>query len=395
VNKFESSYGLSPWPTRLGYFANCSALNSNFSLKGKNLWQLPKENRLTRSMITGEGGQILIASDDSLVCIQPDGKIAWIDASNSRYSSFIATAGAQFIGIERGAKVLVKRDASTGSVKWSQHINTGYLLDIGITPNMDIIFIHAIADRGTSISSLGDVCWEKLLQNSHPIPPLIVNNVIIVAEKTNLKAFDVNGNFLWKASMKGFVFDETVVDFPAGLHITSPLLFVEDHKFLVGLTSNEIDGFFIFDFEKYTLERLPISQHVERKMPLTIARSGDPNGFLVSSSTVKESLNIWRSKIIAIDLKGEIMWEQDVPTKPSRILSDRSGNILVVSSPSLDRWEKYGEAYNLIQDCYVKGLNAKGREIFHWQAPGPIIDLTIGSNGELIVAMTDQIVAIG
>ena len=395
--KKQMLYGASSWPTSYGFYSSSCAAKSFFTLKGRELWKLPEKNHEIQCMITGRNGETIIAFKKKLICITRDGNVIWEDTSSPNYDSLIMLGENRFVGVEQGGRLLSCRNVITGNILWSKEIRTWYMVDLSVTPDNDIIVGHIKNNTTKEIlkfNSSGELLWSYPLNDAYTFPPLVLEDTIIFNEKSNFKAINSNGKFLWKTIDEEFVFDEDIPYDVSNGYITTPPMKLSKNQFLVGVNSNEPEKLLVFDINKYTTKPFAVEQYFERRMPLSVCISRRKGGFLLASTTEKKGYNYWENTLLAISLNEKILWKRNVPTKPAKILSDKRGNVLVISSPSIEYWKKYKDAYNLIQDCYIKGYNAKGKEIFFWQAPEPIINLTIGVKGEIIVALLNHIVSI-
>ena len=396
MRKKQILHGASSWPTSYGFHSSFCATRSFFTLKGRELWRLSEKNHEIQCMITGSNGETVIASKKKLICIARDGNIMWEDTSSPSYDSLIILGENCFVGVEQTGRLLSCRNIITGNILWSKEIKTWYMVDLGITADNGIIVGHIknTSKEIAKFSPSGELLWSYPINDAYTFPPLILEDTIVFNENSNFKAINSNGEFLWKIIDKEFVFDENTPYSASSGYITTPLMKLSRNQFLVGVNSNEPEKLLVFDTDKYTTKTFTIQQYFEKRMPISVCASRKKGAVLVASSTEKKGYNEWANTLLAISANEKVLWKRNVPTKPAKILSDKRGNILVISSPSIEYWKKYKDAYNLVQDRYIKGYNAKGKEIFHWQAPEPIIDLAIGLKGEIIVASLNHIVSI-
>lgn len=382
-------FGTAPWPTPLGNAWNTSVSPTMITARGTPQWSLPLPERACAGLTVAATGRCFVTMAHHLIAVDPPGGVAWrVTDEQFRGAAIVTADGNLWVNT---LDTLEVRDQATGVLfaRWPTHS----FVSPGFTPTSDLLYTQFrrspphVLQR---VSPSGTVRWEHPVADSSIMapPPLVDDMLIVVGDRSYLRAFTLDGHVRWIANQEGFLTGGRSVDDATSVHdatsdyCITPVIRVDAQRVLAGLRWSRGHKYLIFDVQQHTVQ--PLGTHLPpHALQALVSVAGTPHLATIGLPvTTTHSERV--PTIVLVSLDGVYRWQHTLPITPSDILADRVGHIVVACSPSFAYWEKYHQWYKLHEECFVRCYDSSGVTQWTWFAPSPLGGpLAVGALGEI------------
>jgi hypothetical protein len=380
--------GNGSWPFELGGLNNSRSSKTRVTAEGRVLWSAKLPNADGSSLAIGADGTVYAACGNELAAFGADGKAKWTVSAKAPVRATMVLADGRLVAPEQRRMVI--RDGGTG--KELAHWSLESPVLPSLTANGHLVYVE-LARAGARLCVFdlaGNPVWEAQLTGPVFFPPLAQEKEIVVGDGTYVRAFSNNGEILWVASALGFA--RVTADDRALLlarrdnaedMVDAPVVAIDRDVYLASFRpASRPPELVLIEAAAGSVRVVKTAQRVTH--PSAVARPAGKTPLIVATMPNVENVDL-----VGLSLRGEPAWRVAGLPAPRTVITDGEGRSLVLCSPTRERFEQYGKAYRLAEQCFVLCVDAEGKQVFRWQAPGPLASpLAIGKAGE-VYAMAD------
>jgi hypothetical protein len=333
-------------------------------------------------LLVAPDGRVIVSTRRFLAVVQPSGRPGWLVKTDlGLLTEPVLLAGDRVLREEDGN--LVSRDLATGTTVVS--IAVPGVSGMAAGPDGDLLHSAWIPDRGPMLcrsAADGPVRWVVPLTEPF-VTVLATGDRVLVADGGSVRAYDLAGAALWTAGRDGF--HGPGAPAPADGQVHGPLQALPDGRILVEFAEPDGHGFYLLDPANGTVDRLMAPVGLRR--PVAVLPDGGPGRFVAAGPNEQAEAGAVRGAVHLTDDAGRLVWSHPVPAPPRALLAPAADRVLVVCSPTLDRWNDYHHWYDLSGECLVRCVGAAGEQVWSWHAPVPLTYRpAVGPDGTAFVA---------
>lgn len=367
---------LEPLPVNI-YSVDATSQHSNrvASGVGKEIWQIKLGDFDAAGMLVNcDKGVILIQTREQLIAVSAaNGTLLWKQQAHDIRCAILAPND-MILHIQEGH--LVSRSLVNGTIQNQAKLIVNPSFTPQITTN-NLVVIQEIKGDQTSLSALDlnlNKVWEIPLEKlSGSCPATILKNGIAVVSQEGVSAYSLTGEKLWSRSFSEM--GGKVPNLVVKLSDDTILLHSHDLKvpsLVLSVSTGQVKQV-----------RLP---HKITHTPLVLQK---PTGeFELFYQTQAKDLGFGNKQyqLVMVDQLGNKRWEHTSQIQPRSMIADQKGTLFIAFSPTAEQFKLYG-SYHDKSPCFIKNLDADGKEISSFSPPGlgPILSpLCISPEGKLL-----------
>jgi hypothetical protein len=344
---------------------------SSFPLSGtgKVRWRVALPGRHVTGISVAADGRCFAATESGVVAL--DGPVVRWTADTLAYWGCLLLDGGLLV--TAGADGCVVREQRTGAVAGTIE-GTPRSAPMPLAGGLLVFLTSGNVLRATALT--GEMRWETEVPAL--ASPLVWHDIVFVAERAAVRAFDQSGSPLWRVVLAGEV-DGSLVGLPGG-NVLVPVR-GEDH---IGYLELDPGG-----------GVRPVPVHLppgDLVVPL-------PGGLLVLPGwPERDEFGEWHPTVTIVDsATGTVLQRHRVHADVHSIVAGVNGLAAAAGSPTWEYWTKYHgwPGFDLRGDCSVLFLDRDGPR-GGWTAGRPITGpLAIGADGDLLVPVSGELVSLG
>jgi hypothetical protein len=359
------------------------------------LWSADLDPGSGGSLIDDGAGGCLVSNIQSNARYAMDGSLVWrIETTGPAYEAPIVSDGLIF-RVEGSA--VITRHIANGAIVHG--FSAPAATELTSTPWGDLLYEEVQLD-GSSVlrcrARSGEENWSigfpkvgTAIQH-----PASFGDVVLAHFNGRLRALAQDGTQRWALDHSGFhSADDARSDVAYNELVVFPIA-IDPSTMLVGLAWTTGRGLFLVNTTRNTVE--PYAPDRVARPPLVPLRHPDGGFRIVAGGgrrTIRQLEYEW--PVQALDPHGRLAWEHPLHTEIADIAAKADGGLIVSATPSQWQWDTYHKWQDMSANTLVRSLDADGRQLWTWYAPGPLTHLPIvGSTGTVYVGTKGKLWAL-
>jgi hypothetical protein len=279
-----------------------------------------------------------------------------------------------------------------------------------VTPRGDVLGVHWELRKPPQLRLFGldgTLRWSQPLGDPTFYPPLALEGVILIIDGPLIKAFTYDGTFQWAADAERVEIpsadekDELQTRKGGSAFDVSPALitWLGGDEVLTAFTGRS--PYRVLNVHDLAIRQVPT--HFRPTPALAVPFIPGAGIRVVSTTWPKEnkvSGRMTEEYLGMRDLEGRCYWERYAGLHPANIVVDAAGTTVFANSVKWDFWQIHESDPSMVDlmldQCYVRCLDAEGQEVFTWWAESPFGGaMAIGDAGEVLVSARGRLWAFG
>ncbi|WP_431421660.1 PQQ-binding-like beta-propeller repeat protein [Actinokineospora sp.] len=347
------------------------------------------------SLVDDGAGGCLVSNAQSNARYAVDGRLIWLtETTGPAYEAPIVSSGLVF-RIEGSA--VITRDLTNGAIV--HDFSAPAASELTLAPWGELLYEEAQLD-GSSVlkcrARSGKEHWSIRFPRVGTViqHPASFGDVVLAHFDGRLRALTQNGTQRWALDHSGFHRAEDArPDLTDNELVVSPTA-IDPSTLLVGLAWPTGRGLFLVNTTRKTVE--PYAPDRVIQPPLVPFRHPD-GGFRIAAGgrrrTIGQLEYDW--PVQAFDPDGRLAWEHPLHTEIADIVAKPDGGLIVSATPTQWQWDTYHKWQDMSANTLLRALDADGRHLRTWYAPGPLTHLPIvGSTSTVYVGAKGKLWAL-
>lgn len=350
-------------------------------------------------------GGCLVTTATSTLAFGRDGSPRWSAALSGEIfgSTLIATSDGEFVRIEDGS--IVTRALDTGRISGSFPAPQASFLRLA--PWGDLLYSRRQSGDTPSVYCVGRTGsprWSVAIDDMPPPvdAPLALGDVVVIARRGRLWAYDQTGQSVWVADQDGVreprPADEQrrpadPFDPEHGTELFAVPARLDSGRAVVALRSYDSIGLYLLDGVAARLT--PLGGAIRPYQPFTVLPH-PPTEFRIAQFAGQITVGDmdWRYLVVSYDPDGRRLWEHRLPAEPIQLDAAPGGNLIATATASATRWRDYEPYYSvtLVRETFLRCISPDGTARWTWHAHGPITHLpVVASDGTVYVGAEQRL----
>jgi hypothetical protein len=351
-------------------------------------WSAPLPEADDGHLLTAPDGQVVVSTRRFLAVARPPGVVDWVvETAVGLLGAPVLLADGRISRYEDGT--VVARDGATGVQVAA--------VPVGGPPALAALGTDLVCGvrsaRGPVVRRIGPdgaVRWSAALVGELLAAPVIVDDLVVVADGPLLRGYDHAGRARWIAGARSFGEpDAPAAEVADGMVHGGPVA-LADGRLVAEVAERYGHRLVLFDPRARTVS--PIRPPIAIRPPLAVV---PPDGLAVLGPAEEVERGHWRWMVVLVDPVGPVRWAHRLSAEPFALVAAGSGRVAAMCSPPLGRWQRYQGWYDLSGDCFVRCVGADGAALWTWYPPVPLtFRPAAGADGTVLVGGPGRIWAL-
>jgi PQQ-like domain len=374
------------WQSPLGGPANDRTSHLPLSGRGRVRWRVTLPYEHVAGISVTSGGTCFVSAGGGITAL--DGPTAiWSVETSAAWSPLLLDNGLLVTGETGGLAVREQRTGRLVNTIEEPRLRS----DPAVLPQGLLAFL---AWHGKTILRAttpdGRTAWQHELAGWSWGPPLNQADHVVVADGSVLRAFSAAaGDPVWTIDLREV--DQNLSE----VEVEGPLVGLAGGRILVALRTPHMAGYAVADPRQETVHALPA--HLPPKPLAVPLPDGARESLVVPGWPETDAYNQLRPTVTAVDIStGATLFQHVVPSAADSMVAGSTGVVAAASSPSPERWSTYhGPGFDLTDKCYVAFFGVDGFR-GEWKPGRPVTGpLAVGTDGDLLVPVSGELVSLG
>ncbi|MBO0871237.1 MAG: PQQ-binding-like beta-propeller repeat protein, partial [Micromonosporaceae bacterium] len=349
-------------------------------------WSLQLPEQPDGELLALPDGRVIVSTRGYLAMARPTGEPGWLaQADSGLRCAPVLLDGDTVARVE--SDLLVTREAGNGAVRGRAPVPGAS--GLAAAPGGDVYLLAWTPADGTLLTRStvdGTVRWSRPLGREIGVGLTTVAGWVVATAGGVVHFFDAGGTPAWRTGRTGA---SPVPGVAGPAEAAGPVpgrpVPVPGGRVLVEFAEPDGYGLYLADPGTRTVHR--VSPPVAIHQPVAVLP--DPAGGLLAVLGPAEEVDpgLFRWMVLVVDEADRVRWSHRLPAEPVALLAAGAGRVVVVCSPSLQRFEQYHAWYDLSAECLVRCVGEGGEPLWTWPAPVPLTyQPAAGPDGTVYVA---------